>query len=172
MWWSQIIKFKLKVRYCNNSSRLLFSKVSNTSVINLSSSDWGCSVVYFIAAAAVLGSLLCKARSQSRGRAQLYPVTESIPASFTPEITGPLGAGIKLLRAEIKTFGSFAFSRQTCPRFVSFENLPTWSAKTLKRCRAHKWVIFERIILRTKWWIFLDMWMQKMPNASIGTCSV
>lgn len=31
---------------------------------------------------------------------------------------------------------------------------------------------FERIVLRTKWWIFLDMWTQKRFSTSIGTCSV
>ena len=59
--------------------------------------------------------LLRKARSQCgvmpRGRACTaiaYPVTRSIPTSFTPEITGPLGADIKLLRsAERRVFSCF-----------------------------------------------------------------
>lgn len=119
-------------------------------------------------------SQLCKARSSSvpRGRARLYPVTESIPTSFTPEITGRLGTDTRLLRAaEWRGFFFFLFFFLLMPLafsllvFTTRLLLPgTFNSTSLKRFRAHakcqdaqllqdaQMCDFDGITLRTRWW--------------------
>lgn len=110
-----------------------------------------------------------------RGRAQLYPATESIPTSFTPEIRrSRVTPDSSVLQSDCSCFVNAIYlflpyqgqKRSFLEVLINFylkdlshyDDLLTESAQMLKMQDAQK-CDFERIITRKKWRILLDVWM-------------